>query len=56
MDQIKTPLPHITSLDIFKSNKGDVKHGIKSSDKSFLGLERHIFFCKAEYDKGLEAS
>lgn len=43
MDQIKTPLPHTTHLDKFKSDKGDVKHGIKSSDKSFMGFGEAYF-------------
>ena len=43
MDQITTPLPYITCLERFKSDKGDVKHGIKSSDKSFMGFGEAYF-------------
>lgn len=43
MDQINKNQPFVTPLAHFKSDKGDVKHGIKSSEKSFSGFGEAYF-------------
>ena len=43
MDQITKQKPFVTPLVHIKSEKGDVKHGIKSSEKSFYGFGEAYF-------------
>ena len=43
MDQMTKKKPFVTLLAHIKSEKGDVKHGIKSSEKSFYGFGEAYF-------------